>query len=129
MCQKVKPDHYDCRAWLAATLLEAGRPLEAVAEFELLIKQSGKISFHYNISFIYLELSDRAENPAELVRLRRLSDIHAQLETGVRREFIERFFSGGEAGLARTREELAANTDATGLNMRSCMLLREDTLP
>jgi tetratricopeptide (TPR) repeat protein len=127
--KKVKPDHYDCRAWLAATLLEAGRHMDAIAEFELLIKMSGKISFHYNISFIYLELSERAESPQESARLRRLSDMHAQLETGVRKEFVEKFFSLRENEFLKTREDIASNTEASGLSMRSCILLREESLP
>ena len=124
---QVKPDHYDCRAWLAATLLEVGRPLEAIDEFELLIKMSGKTSFHYNISFIYLDLAERADSPQESLRLRRLSDLHAQLETGVRREFVEKF--GGERAVLKTREDIAMNVDVQGLNMRTTVSIREDTLP
>jgi tetratricopeptide (TPR) repeat protein len=126
----VKPDHHDCRAWLAATLVEAGRHMEAVGEYELLIKETGKIGFHYNISFIYLTLSERltAEEPVESVRLRRLADLHSQLETGVRREFIDQFYASNRPVL-QVRDSIQQQVSAARLNVRSCLLVREDALP
>ncbi len=126
----VKPDHHDCRAWLAATLVEAGRHMQAVAEYELLIRLTGKVAFHYNISLVYLTLSEQhaAEDPREAERLRLLADLHSQLETGVRREFIEQFYAADRPVL-QMRESIQQQVSAARLNVRSCLLVREDPLP
>ncbi len=125
----VKPDHHDCRAWLAATLVEAGKQLEAVAEYETLIKETGKVGFHYNISYIYLTLSERPNDDLEQQkRWLRLADIHAQLETGVRRQFIDSFFAA-DRNVLEMREEIQQQVSGARLNMRGALLLREENVP
>lgn len=122
---EVKPDHHDCRAWLASTLAECQRRLEAIAEFETLVRVTGRHSYHFNISYLYGELSDEAHAQGDADKAEqylKLSNLHAQLETGVRREFVERFAQTGprpmpvHSVLQLTRPEVA-------------WVLREEPLP
>lgn len=127
---EIRPDHHDCRAWLAGTLLESGRPLDAVAEYETLIRMTGRTAFHYNISYIYTTLSEAPDTePAEQLRLRRLADVHAQLETGVRRAVVEQFYRERCDGLVAAREAAFEPVQPHRLALRTALVVREDALP
>ncbi len=123
----VKPDHHDCRAWLASTLSDCGRRLEAIAEFERLIADTGKLAFHYNIGMLYIALANITEDHDQAWQYRRLADIHAQLEVGVGRKFVEAF--NPEAERARREDDPLNIIDGGRLTPQTAWILREDSLP
>lgn len=125
---KIRPEHQDCRAWLAATYAEAGRFEEAIHEYEELVRISGKISFHYNIGFLYLTMADHTEDEAERQKFRRLSHLHLQLETGVRREFIEAPKATPKQ-LEEFQYQITHMIYGSRLTVRSSLMIREDPLP
>ncbi len=84
-----RPDHHDCRAWLAATLAEAGRRTESIVELERLVADTKRLSFHFNIAMVYNALAEDATDAEQAAAYTRLGNVHLQLETGVRREFVE----------------------------------------
>jgi tetratricopeptide (TPR) repeat protein len=124
---QVKPDHTDCRVWLAATLTEAGRLDEAIQEYLTLIETTKKNSYHYNVSYVYQMMADRSQEPEETRRLRRLGDIHCQLETGVPRRYIDAFYEALDSGTLGKHNDPPISSRR--LAARSPIFVREDSLP
>lgn len=125
-----KPDHHDCRAWLASTLAECGRRQEAIVEFEYLVKETGKLGFHYNISVLYLGLADQAQDKEQAKEYRQKAELHTQLETGVGRQYVEQFYAriNNPADFAEDAP-MEVVTEANALTPANAWLLREANLP